>query len=153
MTRKAKAPRRSDCPLNACLEIFGDRWSLLVVRDLLFKSRHEFKDYLAAKEKIATNVLSDRLRRLEENGIVTKAAHPTDARRVDYRLTEKGLDLAPLLFEMALWATKHEETKAPTSLLRRMSEDRENLLAELRANHRPEHSRAGQLSSAVIHSR
>lgn len=134
MTRNAKQPRRSDCPLNVCLEIFGDRWTLLVIRDLLFKSRHEFKDYLAAKERIATNVLSDRLRRLEENGIITKAAHLRDARRVDYRLTEKGLDLAPLMFEMALWATKHEVTEAPGPLLRRMSEDRERLLAELRAN-------------------
>ncbi len=115
-------------------------WSLLVVRDLLFKGRHEFKDYLAAKEKIATNVLSDRLRRLEENGTITKAVHPTDARRVDYRLTEKGLDLAPLLFEMAHWATKHEETEASAPLLRRMSKDRENLLVELRANHPAEQS-------------
>ncbi len=142
MSQNAKAPRRSDCPLNVCLEIFGDRWSLLVVRDLLFKRRHEFKDYLAAKEKIASNILSDRLRRLEENGIIMKSVHPTDARRVDYRLTEKGLDLAPLLFEMALWATKHEGTHAPTPLLRRMSEDRENLLAELRANQQPTQSRA-----------
>ncbi|MBY6240338.1 helix-turn-helix domain-containing protein [Methylosinus sp. Sm6] len=135
MTRNATAPRRSNCPLNVCLEIFGDRWTLLIVRDLLFKQRYEFKDYLAAKEKIASNILSDRLRRLEENQIITKSVHPTDARRVDYRLTDKGLDLAPLLFEMALWATKHEETDAPTPLLRRMSDDRENLLAELRANH------------------
>lgn len=138
---KSHAPRRSDCPLNVCLEIFGDRWSLLVVRDLLFKKRHEFKDYLAAKERIATNVLSDRLRRLEENGIITKAPHASDARKVDYRLTEKGLELAPLLFEMALWATKHEETEAPTPLVRRMAEDRENLLAELRANHLGERPR------------
>jgi DNA-binding HxlR family transcriptional regulator len=140
MTRRAKTTRRSDCPLNVSLEIFGDRWTLLIVRDLLFKKQHEFKDYLAAKEKIASNVLSDRLRRLEESGIITKSVHPTDARRVDYRLTEKGLDLAPLLFEMALWAAKHEETDAPTPLLRRMSTDRENLLAELRANHPPGHS-------------
>lgn len=129
--------------MNIGLEIFGDRWSLLVIRDLLFKKRHEFKDYLAAKERIATNVLSDRLRRLEENGIITKAAHPSDARKADYRLTEKGLDLAPLLFEMALWATTHEETEAPTPLLRRMSEDRESLLAELRANHLSEQTRIG----------
>lgn len=143
MTKSDPIRRRSDCPLNVFLEIFGDRWSLLIVRDLLFKRRHEFKDYLAAKERIATNVLSDRLRRLEENGIITKAAHPSDARRVDYRLTEKGLDLAPLLFEMALWATKHEKTEAPTLLVRRMSEDRDNLLAELSANHMAAPTRKG----------
>ncbi|MGJ0502846.1 MAG: winged helix-turn-helix transcriptional regulator [Methylocystis sp.] len=137
MSKKSPAVWRSDCPLNVCLEIFGDRWSLLIIRDLLFKKRHEFKDYLAAKERIATNVLSDRLRRLEASGIITKTAHPSDARKADYRLTEKGLDLAPLLFEMALWATKHEKTDAPTALVRRMSDDRSNLLAELRANHTP----------------
>ncbi|MGJ0513811.1 winged helix-turn-helix transcriptional regulator [Methylocystis sp.] len=137
MSKKDPALRRSDCPLNVCLEIFGDRWSLLIIRDLLFKKRHEFKDYLAAKERIATNVLSDRLQRLEASGIITKAVHPSDARKSDYRLTEKGLDLAPLLFEMALWATKHEKTEAPTALVRRMSDDRSNLLAVLRANHRP----------------
>jgi len=137
VSNKDPAVRRSDCPLNVCLEIFGDRWSLLIIRDLLFKKRHEFKDYLAAKERIATNVLSDRLRRLEESGVITKTVHPSDARKADYRLTEKGLDLAPLLFEMALWATRHEKTDAPTALVRRMSDDRSNLLAELRANHTP----------------
>lgn len=135
MTKKPLPSRRSDCPLNVCLEIFGDRWSLLIVRDLLFKKKHEFKDYLAAKEGIATNVLSDRLRRLEEHGIITRSAHPSDARKVDYRLSEKGLDLAPMLVEMVLWATRHEKTVAPPSLIRRMSKDRDNFIAELRAGH------------------
>jgi DNA-binding HxlR family transcriptional regulator len=128
--------RRSDCPLNVWLEIFGDRWSLLIIRDLLFKKRREFKDYLAAKEGIATNILADRLRRLERNGLVSKRPHPSDARRVEYRLTEKGLDTAPFLMEMALWAARHEKIEAPPALLRRIAEDREALLAELRASHR-----------------
>jgi DNA-binding HxlR family transcriptional regulator len=135
MAKRRAGRRRSDCPLNVALEIFGDSWSLLVVRDLLFDKRHEFKDYLASEERIATNVLSDRLRRLEESGIIARRPHPTDARKVDYRLTEKGLDLAPVLFEMALWATRHERTEAPPLLLRRMSEDREKLIAELRTEH------------------
>lgn len=136
MTKKPAPERRSDCPLNACLEIFGDRWSLLIVRDLLFKKRHEFKDFLAAKEGIATNVLAERLRRLEQSGIITKGPHPSDARKIDYRLSEKGLDLAPLLVEMAIWAAKHEKTAAPPNLIHRMSNDRQSFLAELRANHR-----------------
>lgn len=121
--------------MNVCLEIFGDRWSLLIVRDLLFKKKHEFKDYLAAKEGIATNVLSDRLRRLEEHGIIIRAAHPSDARRVDYRLSEKGLDLASMLVEMVLWATRYEKTAMPPSLIRRMSKNREDFIAELKADH------------------
>jgi DNA-binding HxlR family transcriptional regulator len=108
--------------LNVCLEIFGDRWSLLIVRDLLFKKHHEFKDYLAAKEGIATNVLSDRLRRLERHGIITRSAHPNDARKVDYHLSKKGLDLAPLLVEMVLWATKHEKAVARTSLTKSLTQ-------------------------------
>jgi DNA-binding HxlR family transcriptional regulator len=135
MTNKSVPSWRSDCPLNVCLEIFGDRWSLLIVRDLLFKKHYEFKDYLAAKEGIATNVLSDRLRRLEQHGIITRSAHPNDARKVDYRLSKKGLDLAPLLVEMVLWATKHEKAMARTSLTKRLSDDREGFLADLRATH------------------
>jgi DNA-binding HxlR family transcriptional regulator len=135
MTNKSVPSWRSDCPLNVCLEIFGDRWSLLIVRDLLFKKHYEFKDYLAAKEGIATNVLSDRLRRLEQHGIITRSAHPNDARKVDYRLSKKGLDLAPLLVEMVLWATKHEKAVARTSLTKRLSDDREGFLADLRATH------------------
>jgi DNA-binding HxlR family transcriptional regulator len=140
MTKKAGASRRSDCPLNVCLEIFGDRWSLLIVRDLLFKRRHEFKDYLAAKEGIATNVLSDRLRRLEQCGIITKAAHPSDARKVDYRLSEKGLDLAPVLVEMVIWAIQHEKTDAPATLVERILEDRQGFIADLRAKYKAEQS-------------
>jgi DNA-binding HxlR family transcriptional regulator len=140
MTEKPVPPCRSDCPLNVCLEIFGDRWSLLIVRDLMFKRQHEFKDFLAAGEGIATNVLSDRLRRLEQHGIITKAAHPSDARKVDYRLSEKGLDLAPVLMEMVIWAAKHEKTAAPASMVRRMVNDRQSFLADIRAYHHAERS-------------
>lgn len=143
MTKRSPPARRSDCPVNVCLEIFGDRWSLLIVRDLLFKSQHEFKDYLGAKEGIATNVLSDRLRRLEENGIVTRTPHSSDGRRVDYRLTEKGLDLLPALIEMTLWATKHETTSAPADLMERLRTDREGLCAELREIHLGGHASRG----------
>ena len=121
--------------------MFGDRWSLLIVRDLMFNKKYEFKDFLAAKEGIATNVLSDRLRRLEQHGIITKATHPSDARRVDYRLSEKGLDLAPVLVEMVIWAAKHEKTEAPPSMVRRMLNDRQGFLADIHANHHAEQER------------
>lgn len=131
MPKKMPVPRRSDCPINICLELFGDRWSLLIVRDLLFKKQHEFKDYLAAKEKIATNILSSRLKWLEQTGIITRATHPTDARKAVYRLTQKGLDLAPLLVEMVVWAERHEKGAATPAVVRRLIADKEAFLAEL----------------------
>src|SRR5712691_2322923 len=136
MTKRPVTPCRSDCPLNAFVERFGDRWSLLIVRDLMFNKQHEFKDFLAANEGIATNVLTDRLQRLVQHGIITKAAHPSDARKVVYRLSDKGLDLAPVLMEMVIWATKHEKTVAPASMVRRMLHDRPSFIADIQAYHR-----------------
>jgi DNA-binding HxlR family transcriptional regulator len=140
MAKKPVPACRSDCPLNVCLEMFGDRWSLLIVRDLLFKKQHEFKNFLTAEEGIATNMLSDRLRRLEQHGIITKATHPSDARRVDYRLSKKGLDLAPVLVEMIIWAAKHEKTDAPPSMVRRMLNDRQGFLADIQSDPHAERS-------------
>jgi DNA-binding HxlR family transcriptional regulator len=125
--------RRSGCPLNVTLEVFGDRWSLLIVRDLMFKGRTTFKEFQQAEEGIATNILTDRLERLEAHGIVGKQRDPSDARRVIYRLTEKGIDLAPILVEMILWSARHEQTDAPPSVIRRMREDREQFLADIRS--------------------
>lgn len=130
---KAPTNHRSNCPLSISLEIFGDRWTLLVIRDLLFKDRHEFGDFLKAEEGVATNVLADRLRRLEEHGIVEKAPHPVDARKAYYSLTEKGFDLAPVLMEIIVWAAKYQKTAAPQSIVARMATDRDAFLEELRA--------------------
>jgi DNA-binding HxlR family transcriptional regulator len=125
--------RRSSCPLNLFLEMFGDRWSLLIVRDLMFGDKHEFGDFLSAREGIATNMLADRLRRLERHGVVTRRPHPTDARKVVYRLSMKGADLAPAVVEMALWAAKFEQIEIPEPLLRRMTHERDEMIRELRA--------------------
>src|SRR2546429_9461978 len=97
MKKRIVAERRSDCPLNATLEVLGDRWSLLIVRDLLFKERTTYKDFLAGGEGIATNVLASRLKRLEAEGVIEKGRDAADARRVIYRLTAKGLSLAAVL--------------------------------------------------------
>jgi DNA-binding HxlR family transcriptional regulator len=132
MTKKTHAKRRSDCPLSVSLEVFGDRWSLLIVRDLMFKERHGYKDFLQSEEKVATNILTDRLKRLECNGIVEKQAHADDARKVNYQLTAKGIDLAPVLIEMILWAARYEQTAAPPEVTRRMTKNRKEFLAELR---------------------
>lgn len=124
--------RRSNCPISIALELVGDAWSLLVVRDLMFKGLETYQQFLAAGEGIASNVLADRLRRLERAGIVSKNRDPADGRRFTYRLTRKGIDLAPVLVELVLWSADHESTDAPEPTLRAMRDDREAFLAEIR---------------------
>lgn len=123
--------RRSGCPISISLEIFGDRWSLLVVRDLMFKGRKTFGEFAAAGEGIATNMLADRLGRLEAADIIERCPNPKDARQVLYRLTRKGMDLAPVLIDMILWAARHEETDAPAETVRAMRADRLEFIAAL----------------------
>lgn len=132
MKAKPRVSRRSGCPISIALEIFGDSWSLLIVRDLMFKGLRTFSEFFCSEEKIATNILADRLARLESAGILTKGADPADARRVHYRLTEKGIDLAPAIVEIVLWTTRHEQTDAPPNLLRAMRSHREQFLADIR---------------------
>jgi DNA-binding HxlR family transcriptional regulator len=133
MKKRLIPERRSDCPLNAALEVLGDRWSLLIVRDLMFKGRTTYKDFLAGGEGVATNILADRLRRLEVEGVIEKGRDPVDARRMVYRLTTKGLALAPLLVEMIVWGARHYETAAPPATIREMTEHRERFLADIRS--------------------
>src|ERR1700691_4435 len=92
--RKPKSERRSGCPVSISLEIFGDRWSLLIIRDLMVRGYRTFKEFQGSGEGIATNILADRLRKLKANGIITAEPEQSDGRRVNYRLTEKGIDLA-----------------------------------------------------------
>ncbi len=131
----AKPPRRrSDCPTAYALDVFGDRWTLLVIRDLLFGDKRRYGDFLDSEESIATNILSDRLARLEACGIVAVSPDPSDRRRKVYRLTRKGLDLAPLMVEMILWSAKHDpRTAASKAFVRRARRDREGLLREIAA--------------------
>ena len=111
MPRRTTSPR-SACPISLALELLGDPWTLLVVRDLMFKGRHTFADLLAGGEGIASNILADRLARLERAGVLSKTRSPTDARRFIYRLTDKGIDLVPTLVELVLWSAAHEKTAA-----------------------------------------
>jgi DNA-binding HxlR family transcriptional regulator len=127
-----KSNRRSGCPVSISLERLGDRWSLLVVRDLMVRGFRTFKEFQESGEGIATNILANRLRRLEASGIITAEAGETDARRVNYRLTEKGIDLAPVLLDLLIWGGRHEETAAPCVLIDNMENHREQVLAEAR---------------------
>ena len=89
--------RKSDCPVHFALEVFGDAWTLLIIRDLMFKGRTTYNEFLESGEGIASNILADRLRKLESAGVVEKRRDPSDARRFIYRLSAKGIDLAPVL--------------------------------------------------------
>ena len=98
---------RSECPISCSLEVFGDKWSLLIIRDLIFYQKSTYGDFLKSDEKIATNILASRLLALEENGIIEKREHPDSKAKVLYRLTNKGIDLLPIIFEIHLWAEKY----------------------------------------------
>lgn len=131
--RKRKQPpkRRSGCPLNASVEILGDRWSLLIVRDMMLRGFRSYKEFLGSYEGIATNILADRLRKLVAHGIITTKRDSSDARKVTYVLTAKGIDLAPVLTEMVLWAAAHEKTENQ-ALVRLMRKDKQKFLGKIR---------------------
>ena len=99
--------KRSDCPVSCSLDVWGDKWSLLIVRDLLDKQQCTYGDFLKSGEKIATNILASRLQTLEENGIISKSDHPESKAKVLYKLTEKGIDLLPVMVEIGFWADKY----------------------------------------------
>jgi DNA-binding HxlR family transcriptional regulator len=126
------SPHRSGCPVNVSLEVFGDRWSLLVVRDLMVRGFRTFKEFQQSGEGIATNILADRLRGLEAAGIIGVAEDPADGRRLHYRLTEKGIELAPVLLELLIWGARHESTAAPCGVIEHLAASREKALAEVR---------------------
>jgi DNA-binding HxlR family transcriptional regulator len=129
MARKKPAPkRRSGCPLNASVEMLGDRWSLLIVRDMMLRGSRTYKEFLESYEGIATNILADRLRKLVDYGIITTEPDPSDGRKLIYLLTPKGIDLAPVLTEMVLWAAAHEKTENQ-ALVRQMRGDKQKFLA------------------------
>jgi DNA-binding HxlR family transcriptional regulator len=99
--------KRSDCPISCTLDVFGDKWSFLIIRDLLFAKECTYGDFLKSTEGIATNILASRLVTLEENKVIEKLEHPSSRAKVLYRLTRKGIDLLPVLIEMHLWFDKY----------------------------------------------
>jgi len=99
--------QRSDCPISSALDIVGDKWSLLIVRDIMMNGKNTYNEFLKSAEKIATNVLADRLAMLEATGIITKEEHPDSKAKIYYKLTDKGIDLLPVLIELILWADEH----------------------------------------------
>jgi DNA-binding HxlR family transcriptional regulator len=129
---KHRPKRRSGCPVSMSLERFGDRWSLLIIRDLMVRGFQTFRQFQESGEGIATNILSDRLHKLEAAGVISPEVDEEDGRRVNYRLTEKGIDLAPVVLELLIWGARHEETGASCALIAKMAKNRQAILAEVR---------------------
>jgi DNA-binding HxlR family transcriptional regulator len=130
MAKKATSNYRSGCPVSISLDVLGDRWSLLIVRDMMVRGCRTFRQFQSAGEGIATNILSDRLRKLEAAGILTTEPSEEDGRSTHYRLTPKGIALAPVLLELLIWAGNYESTGAPNAFIAQMEQNRAAILAE-----------------------
>jgi len=125
--------RRSDCPINFALETFGDPWSLLILRDIIYFGKKTYGEFLASDEGMATNILASRLARLEQAGILVKQPSPLDKRKEEYVLTEKGLDLIPVMVEMANWSAEYDpDTGAPAAWIALMKAEREKMIGLIR---------------------
>lgn len=99
---------RSLCPINLMVEVVGDKWSFLILRDIMFYNKRHFNEFRQSEEKIASNILTDRLNMLEREGLISKRADPAHKQKVIYSLTEKGIDLLPMLIEAMMWSLKYE---------------------------------------------
>ena len=132
---------RSGCPINLTLEVMGDKWSLLIIRDMIFGNRRHFRELLLQSEEgISSNILADRLRSLVEQGIITKADDPTHRQKTVYRLTERGIELLPVLAQMAAWGRKHLPVTEELSIRAQLLEEGgpklwEEFMSELRETH------------------
>ncbi|EMJ86767.1 transcriptional regulator, HxlR family [Leptospira meyeri serovar Semaranga str. Veldrot Semarang 173] len=124
--------KRSDCPISCSLDIWGDKWSLLIIRDLMNHKKCTYGDFLKSGEGIATNILASRLQSLEENGLIEKLDHPESKAKVLYRLTHKGVDLLPILVEIHLWAEKYFDIpKELKDRMRAVKKDKETAIRTL----------------------
>lgn len=130
--KKKKIDFRSDCPISTALDIFGDKWSLLIIRDMMFKGKSTYGEFLEAGEKIATNILADRLAQLECGGIISKHKHPESKAKVLYKLTPKGIELAPVLVEIIAWSEKHHQVHPyAVEFAKMIKKGKENLIKGL----------------------
>ena len=130
VARKRASKPRSGCPVCVSLEQFGDRWSLLIIRDLMVRGYRTFREFQNAGEGIATNVLASRLRKLTAHGIISAEPAALDGRSIHYRLTPKGIALAPMMLELLIWAARHEDTAAPCGFVEEMEQNRQAVLDE-----------------------
>lgn len=138
MKRSTAEQRRSNCPISCALDVLGDKWSLLIVRDMVLAKSRYFKEFLAAHEGIATNILADRLTRLECNSIITKQPDPENRSQRIYTLTEKGVALIPVVVELLCWGMRYDSaaTDVPEEL-RQIPQDKQRIIRRLTRESRP----------------
>ena len=130
-----KIKQRTECPIASALDIVGDKWSLLIIRDIMLKGKNTYNEFLKADEKIATNVLADRLVMLEQVGILSKEEHPDSKAKYFYGLTKKGVDLLPILVEMILWSEKYlKVSPLAKEFAKQARKDKEGLLKGIRGS-------------------
>ena len=123
---------RSDCPISYALDFIGDKWTLLIIRDMIFDGKRFYKDFLDSKEGMATNILSDRLKKLEINDIIKSNVYEKLKTRKEYFLTNKGKSLIPVLVEMIIWSSKyHDELAIPPEFLEKVKSNREEVLSQI----------------------
>ena len=132
---------RSGCPINLTLEVIGDRWSLLVIRDIIFGNRRHFRELLTRSEEgISSNILADRLKTLVEQGILTRTDDPTHKQKAIYSLTEKGIELVPVIAQMADWGRRHLPVSEELSIRAQvMEEGGDRLIADMMYELRESH--------------
>ena len=135
--KQKKIDFRSACPISTALDIFGDKWSLLIIRDMLFKGKDTYGSFLVSEEKIATNILADRLALLECSGIISKHDHPGSKIKVLYKLTPKGIDLIPVLVEIIMWSEKyHDVHPYAKEFTKQLKKDKEGVIKGLFESHK-----------------
>ena len=128
-----KIKKRSDCPVSYAMDLFGDKWSLLIIRDLMFYDKKFFKEFRASKEKIASNILSDRIKKLEFAGVIVSKVYEKHRSQKVYSLTQKGIDLIPVLVEIMVWSAKYDNELAITEdFLLAAQTDRDGLISRIR---------------------
>jgi len=124
--------RRSECPISYTMDLFGDKWTMLIMRDLLLYGKDSFSEFLCSDEKIATNILTDRLNVLLQEGFVTKHTAPTNKSKFLYHPTDKAIGLIPVLTEITLWAEKYNPAGAPADITGPLKKDRTKALLDLK---------------------
>lgn len=131
---------RSHCPINFVLDHFGDKWSLLIIRDLMFKSKRHYNEFFDSEEKVSTSVLGDRLKMLESLKIISKGSDSVKKSRKKYSLTEKGISLLPIMVEMIVWgALNDDDTEARNDFIIQATKDRDNLISTIQEKLEKEH--------------
>lgn len=126
---------RSHCPIAFALDIFGDKWSLLILRDLIFKGKSNYQDFADSEEGISTNILADRLERLKSDGLIRSSPDKENARKIVYSPTSKALDLIPMILELVEWSSKYDsKTAAPKEFIAMLKKDRKALARQIRSN-------------------